>query len=60
MAADRFPSTWPFGLNLIVPPSDMRFATGILVWRTASASAFGLVVLARLNASAAIMIASKV
>src|SRR5258708_35068645 len=56
--AEPMPSTWPLALNLIGPPSII-FSV-MLVWRIASASTFGSVLRARLNASAAIRQASKV
>src|SRR5215207_7378581 len=56
--AEPMPSTWPFSLNLIGPPSVILSV--MLVWRIASARVFGSVLFARLKASAAIRIASKV
>src|SRR5258706_15262556 len=56
--AEPMPSTWPLALNLIGPPRDILSV--MLVWRIASASVFGSVLRARLKASAAIRIASKV
>src|SRR5919198_1937087 len=56
--AEPMPSTWPFALNLMGPPRDI-FSV-MLVWRMASASVLGSVLFARLKASAAINIASKV
>src|SRR4029079_10035636 len=57
---DRLPSTWPLALNLIGPPKETRSVAAMFVWRIASARAFGSVVRARLNAYAAVRIASKV
>src|SRR5688500_13371430 len=56
--AEPMPSTWPLALNLIGAPSVI-FSV-MLVWRIASARVFGSVAFARLKASAAIRIASKV
>src|SRR5258708_35385381 len=56
--AEPMPSTWPLALNLIGPPSVI-FSV-MLVWRMASARVLASVLLARLNASAATRIGSKV